>query len=100
MYGIYSLRKWDNDYIYNIINQHHERIDGSGYPNGLKGDEIMEEAKIIAICDSYDAMVSNRIYDKAKTKQEALNEIEDLSGTLYDTELVDVFIKLQEKCNN
>lgn len=47
--------------VFNIISQHHERVDGSGYPMGLKGGEICEEAKILAICDSYEAMISDRV---------------------------------------
>lgn len=50
--------------VYEIVLQHHERMDGSGYPYGLAGDEILEEARIIAICDSYDAMTTDRVYKK------------------------------------
>lgn len=83
-----------NDYIYQIISQHHERLDGTGYPKGLLGEEIMEEAKIIAICDSYDAMTSNRVYQTSKSREEALSELKMLAGIQYDAYLVDVFCKL------
>lgn len=80
--------------LYQIISQHHERLDGSGYPLGLKGDEIQEEAKIIGICDSYDAMVSDRVYKKGKSKSEAIAELNELAGIKYDPYLVDIFLKL------
>ncbi|MBN2795259.1 MAG: HD domain-containing protein [Clostridia bacterium] len=83
-----------NDYVYDIISQHHERLDGTGYPKGLKSDEIMEEAKIIAICDSYDAMTSNRVYQFSKSKEDALLEIKKLSGVKYDSDLVDLFLEI------
>lgn len=78
-------------HIAEIIEQHHERIDGSGYPKGLKGEEICLEAKIICIADSYDAMTSDRPYRKGMTPQQALGEIKRLAGSHYDRELVDIF---------
>lgn len=80
--------------VYDIIIEHHERYDGSGYPKGLKAHEICQEARIIGICDSYDAMVSLRVYKQGKSKEEALDEIKALSGILYDPELVEVFLSL------
>lgn len=80
--------------IYDIILQHHERIDGSGYPYGLLGDAILEEAKILAICDSYDAMTTDRVYKKGKSKIEALEELKALAGMAYDERLVHLFIEL------
>ena len=71
-----------------IVGQHHERLDGSGYPLGLKGDEIMLEAKIVAVADSYDAMTSDRAYRKGITPQAALTELKELAGKLYDTDAV------------
>lgn len=85
-----------NDYIYKIISQHHERLNGTGYPNALMEDEIMEEAKIIAICDSYDAMTSDRVYHKGKSKEQALSELKSEAGNLYDEKLVNKFIELIE----
>ncbi|MBM7560873.1 HD-GYP domain-containing protein [Fusibacter tunisiensis] len=76
--------------VYAIITQHHERLDGSGYPKGLRGSEILEEAKILAVCDVYDAMTSNRVYSQAKTPDEAIKELESLAGTLYDEKLIQV----------
>jgi putative nucleotidyltransferase with HDIG domain len=77
-----------------IIEQHHERIDGSGYPKGLKGDDILLEAKIIAVSDTFDAMTENRVYRKASNAKQAFAEIKRSSGTLYDKEVVDAFEKV------
>lgn len=77
-----------------IIIQHHERIDGSGYPKGLKGDEILIEAKIIAVADSYDAMISQRSYKDVHTPQEAVDELISLKGELYDEDVVDSFVQV------
>ena len=75
----------------NIILEHHERIDGSGYPNGLKGDEISLEAKIIAVVDSYDAMTSDRPYRKAMPAIIAMEDLKRLIGIHYDEKIVKVF---------
>lgn len=83
--------------VYRIIEQHHERLDGSGYPNGLKGDRISEEARILAICDSYDAMITDRVYKKGKSQQEAFDELLELSGKWYDERLVRLFIDLNQE---
>lgn len=83
--------------IHQMIAQHHERIDGTGYPKGLKGDEICLEAKIIAVVDSFDAMTTNRSYRKGRTQEEAVEEIQRCSGTFYDERVVEVFLKLVEE---
>lgn len=77
--------------ISKIVEQHHERLDGSGYPNGLKGDEICIEAKIIAVADSYDAMTSDRAYRNAMTPEAAILEIKSLVDKFYDKEVVKAF---------
>ncbi|MFB5189518.1 HD domain-containing phosphohydrolase [Alicyclobacillus fastidiosus] len=77
-----------------IAEQHHERYDGSGYPYGLKGDEISIGAAIVAVVDSYDAMTTNRPYQQSKTTEEAIKEIATLRGTLYHPEVVDVFLSV------
>lgn len=71
-----------------IIEQHHERNNGSGYPKGLKGDEITLEARIIAVADSYDAMTSDRAYRKAMESKIAIDELKSLVGIMYDEEIV------------
>jgi len=70
---------------------HHENVDGSGYPFGLEKDEIPFVARIFRVIDSYDAMLKDCPYSKAKTKKEALKELEDYAETLYDTSVVVAF---------
>jgi putative nucleotidyltransferase with HDIG domain len=77
-----------------IIEQHHERLNGSGYPKGLKGDDILLEARIIAVSDTFDAMTEDRVYRKASNAQEAFNVIKSSIGTLYDKEVVEAFEKV------
>ncbi len=91
--------KFRND-VHKIILQHHERINGSGYPNGLAEDEIILEAKIIAITDSFDAMTSDRAYRKAMTREAAMHEIESLTGTYYDPDISRAFIEVIEDIRN
>ena len=67
-----------------IIRYHHERYDGSGYPEGLKGREIPRLAQILGIADTFDAMTTNRIYKPRKSKKEALKELEELAGIWFD----------------
>ncbi len=87
-----------NDDIAIIVEQHHERLDGSGYPSGLKDKDIRIEAKIIAVADSYDAMTSDRAYRKGLTPNVALEELKTLIGKLYDEQVVLSFEKvLQEE---
>lgn len=71
--------------------QHHERLNGTGYPRGLKGDEIHEFAKWLGIVDSYDAMTSNRIYRNARLPHQAMEILFTGSETLYDTRMLSVF---------
>ena len=72
-----------------IVRQHHERLDGSGYPAGLKGDEILLEAQIVAVADVVEAMSSHRPYRPGKGLESALEEITDARGTAYDPSVVD-----------
>ena len=74
--------------------QHHERLDGSGYPNGLKGDEILLEAKILAVADVIEAMCSHRPYRPALSMDKALEEISKNKGKLYDPDVVDTCLDL------
>lgn len=76
------------------VRGHHERIDGRGYPDGLKGDEIPEEARIIAVADTFDAMTSNRQYRRSLTFQYACDELDRCKGTQLDAEIVDIFQSL------
>lgn len=77
-----------------IVLQHHERLDGSGYPRGLKGDEIRLEARILAVADAVEAMISHRPYRPACSLDEALTEISRHQGTLYDPEVVEACLRL------
>jgi putative nucleotidyltransferase with HDIG domain len=77
-----------------IVLQHHERMDGSGYPAGLSGDKIMLEARILAVADVVAAMSSHRPYRSALGIDKALEEISQNRGVLYDAEVVDVCLKL------
>ena len=76
-----------------IIRHHHERLDGTGYPDGLKDDEIPLDVKIVSLADTYDSMTSNRAYRKAFSPEIALEEIRLFSGSQFDSHLVDLFIE-------
>lgn len=80
--------------IAQIVQQHHERLNGSGYPQGLKGDEIRLEARIIAVADVVEAMVSHRPYRIALGEDDALAEITSNRGVLYDSAVVDACVRL------
>lgn len=73
---------------------HHERWDGSGYPNGLSGDNIPIHSRIISVADAFDAMIFDRIYRKAKSVNDAIEEIKRCSGTQFDPKVVEVFLGL------
>ncbi|GAH45211.1 unnamed protein product, partial [marine sediment metagenome] len=77
-----------------IIIQHHEKLDGSGYPQGLKGNKILLEAKIIGVADVVEAMSSHRPYRPTLGIDKALEEISQNRGILYDPEVVDTCLKL------
>ena len=77
-----------------IVLQHHERLDGSGYPQGLKGEEILLEARILAVADVVEAMSSHRPYRAALGLEKALEEIERGKGTHYDPQVVDACVRL------
>jgi putative nucleotidyltransferase with HDIG domain len=80
-----------------VVEQHHERWDGKGYPYGLKEEEIDLKASIISVVDSYDAMTSNRVYQKRRSKEEAIQEIIRNRGTMYRPDVVDMFVKHSEE---
>jgi len=77
-----------------VIRSHHERVDGKGYPDGLKGDEIDLSSQIVSIADAYDAMTSIRSYRKPLTPEVAVREIERASGTQFRAEVVSAFLKV------
>lgn len=80
--------------IAKMVRQHHERLDGSGYPDGLKGDDILFEAKIICVADVIESMASNRPYRAALGIDVALAEISSNRGRLYDPDVADACLKL------
>lgn len=75
-----------------IIRSHHERIDGRGYPDGLKADQIPLEVRIVSLADAYDAMTSSRAYRSALPTEIAVEELKACSGTQFDPDLVNLFI--------
>jgi PAS domain S-box-containing protein len=79
-----------------IIGQHQEKYDGSGYPNGLEGEEITLEARIVAVADAWDAMRSDRPYRYALPEEEAIKELEENRGTQFDPEIVDLVLEMIE----
>ena len=81
------------DDVLAFIRHHHERMDGKGYPDGLKGEETPLGARILAVADSYDAMMSDRPYRKALSEEVVIKEIEKCKGTQFDPNVADVFIK-------
>jgi HD-GYP domain-containing protein (c-di-GMP phosphodiesterase class II) len=76
---------------------HHESMDGTGYPAGLKGQDIPLVSRIISVIDAYDAMVSNRCYRKGLPHEEAVSRLVKASGTQFDGEVVQIFMPIAEK---
>jgi len=85
--------------IADIVLQHHERVDGSGYPLGLKGEQILLEAKIMAVADVVEAISSHRPYRAGLGTDSALAEIEANRGKLYEARVVDACLKLFRELN-
>ena len=80
-----------------IVAEHHESWDGLGYPCGLRGEEISIGARILAVVDAFDAMISDRVYRKGRTYDKALAEIKKFSGTQFDPMVVDAFRQVPEE---
>jgi len=96
--GYQILKKIDFPWpIADIVLQHHEKIDGSGYPYGISGDDIMIEAKILCVADVIESISSNRPYRPALGLDSALIEIKEKQGTLYDVGVVDATLELFTK---
>jgi diguanylate cyclase (GGDEF)-like protein/PAS domain S-box-containing protein len=75
-----------------VVGQHHEWMDGGGYPRGLKGEEIFMEARILGLCDAYSAMRTHRAHRSALTEEEAISELKRLSGSQFDPKVVDALL--------
>ncbi len=79
------------------VKSHHEQLDGKGYPDGLKGEEIPVLARIVAVADTFDAMTTDRPYRKAMEKEAAVEELSRCSGTQFDEKVVEAFIQAYQK---
>ncbi len=77
--------------VLRIVRSHHERVDGAGFPDGLHGDRIPREARIVAVVDAFDAMTTNRAYRPSRTPVEAIDELRRCAGTHFDADVVDAF---------
>ena len=82
------------NYVIPAVVSHHERYDGKGYPRGIKGEEIPFLGRILAVCDSFDAMISKRAYKEPLSVEYAMGELEKNKGTQFDPEVADAFIGL------
>jgi HD-GYP domain-containing protein (c-di-GMP phosphodiesterase class II) len=80
-----------------IISAHHERFDGNGYPNGLKGEEIPLGARLLSVVDAYGAMTDNRLYRNAHTHAEAVVELQRCSGSQFDPKVVEAFLRVLDR---
>ena len=80
--------------VVDIIKHHHEHFDGTGYPSGLKGEEIPLLSRIIAITDAYDSMVSNRAYRQSLSPEQAVEIMKNLSGKQFDPKIIQIFIEI------
>ena len=91
----YNILSSVNEYgpIAEIVFYHHERWDGKGYPSGLQGEEIPLQSRIIMVADAYDAMTDDRPYRKALSKEEAVKQLKKGTGSQFDPEIVEVFLK-------
>lgn len=78
---------------------HHERMDGSGYPKQLKGKEIPLFARIVGVADAFDAMTTDRTYSEGMSVRDAAAELIRCKGSLFDTDIVDIFIEILENCS-
>ncbi len=76
-----------------LVRASHERWDGSGYPDGLAGTEIPLGARIVAVCDAFEAMTSDRVYQRARTRDEAMSELRRGAGTQFDPVVVDALCR-------
>ncbi len=89
---ISQLGMWEKEL--QIVRSHHERFDGTGYPDGLKGNEIPRLARILSVCDAYDAMASNRVYRQKMEPAKIISILLECSGTQFDPDMAATFVKL------
>jgi response regulator RpfG family c-di-GMP phosphodiesterase len=81
------------EHLLPVIRHHHERFDGAGYPDGLRGQQIPWLARIVAVCDAYDALVNDRPYRPRRSREEAIAVLMNGAGTQWDAEVVDAFLR-------
>jgi putative nucleotidyltransferase with HDIG domain len=89
------IRLWQD--VAPIVHSHHERYDGTGYPEGIAGDDISLEARIVTVCDAFDAMTSNTSYKVAMSKEAAVEEVRGCAGTQFDPRVAEAFLDLVEQ---
>lgn len=77
-----------------IVKHHHERFDGHGYPDGIKGEDILLEARILTVADSFDAMLSNRPYRDPLSLEQAIHELKNNSGSQFDSNIINAFLQI------
>jgi HD-GYP domain-containing protein (c-di-GMP phosphodiesterase class II) len=82
------------------VHDHHERLDGSGYPGGLCGEEICFDARLLAVCDVYDALRSKRVYRQAWNHEQAIAFLHDGAGTRFEPRCVDALERLLARDRN
>jgi HD-GYP domain-containing protein (c-di-GMP phosphodiesterase class II) len=80
-----------------LVRHHQEMWDGSGYPDGLKGEEIPLGARILSVCDAYSAITDDRPYQKARTHADAVTELHRCAGTQFDPRVVEAFCRVMER---
>lgn len=93
----YLKNKGFPEFITEVVRHHHERFDGSGYPDGLKGTEIPIGARCITVVDSFNAMTTDRPYKKAISHDKAVRELKRNAGTQFDPDIVNVFLTVIER---
>jgi putative nucleotidyltransferase with HDIG domain len=92
--GAWMLRQAGEAGLANIVMSHHERLDGSGYPHGLKGDQIPFGSQIISAVDSYDTMLYVRPYKAGRSHDDVISELHQLAGRIYDRAIVDALVSV------
>lgn len=91
------LQAGDLQNVAQAVRSHHERWDGRGYPDGLSGRDIPYISRILAVCDSTDAMMSTRVYRPSLGREKCMRELADNAGTMYQRELADIFLENWDK---
>ena len=89
VFGARLVSSLDDPKLTAIVRHHHERLDGSGYPDGLRGDAIPIEARVVAVSDAFSAITSDRVYARGRATEEALRELRRSSGAHHDPAVVE-----------